>query len=244
MRQREIRMAIITALCLDDWIFETLVLKGGSALDLIYQVGERSSLDIDFSMAADLEDPDAFRMRMEGALQQHFQTLGLRAFDFEFSLRPPNPTVERWGGYRMEFKLIRIDREKALGGELFQMRRQAIPVEEHLQQRKFKIEISRNEFCPSVEHSLEVVPVRVYPPALLAAEKLRAICQQHPSYKNNRHPRPRARDFYDIHSVVTRLGVTPDWEFLRATFGAKQVPLELLLQIRSQALLQIGRAHV
>ena len=42
---------------------------------------------------------------------------------------------------------------------------------------------------------------------------------------------------YDIHSVVTRLGVTPDWEFLRATFGAKQVPLELLLQIRSQALL-------
>ena len=41
---------------------------------------------------------------------------------------------------------------------------------------------------------------------MIAVEKFRAICQQMPEYTLNRTPSPRARDFFDIHLIVSKTG--------------------------------------
>ena len=51
-----LRLQFITALAADDELYELLVLKGGNALNLIHQVGQRSSLDLDYSLEADVDD--------------------------------------------------------------------------------------------------------------------------------------------------------------------------------------------
>jgi hypothetical protein len=57
-----------------------------------------------------------------------------------------------------------------------------------------------------------------------------------PDYPHKGHPSARARDFYDIHSAVTRLGIDlaskDNLELARHMFAAKQVPLSLLPRIR------------
>ncbi|MCZ2147286.1 MAG: nucleotidyl transferase AbiEii/AbiGii toxin family protein [Bryobacterales bacterium] len=39
-------------------LLECLVLKGGNALNLVYGLTTRTSLDLDFSMSADFDDLD------------------------------------------------------------------------------------------------------------------------------------------------------------------------------------------
>ena len=41
---------------------------------------------------------------------------------------------------------------------------------------------------------------------MLLLEKLRALCQQMKEYEFSSHPTARARDFYDIHLVLTKTG--------------------------------------
>jgi hypothetical protein len=70
---------------------------------------------------------------------------------------------------------------------------------------------------------------------MIAAEKLRAICQQMPGYPFGRIKKPRARDFYDIYQIVKENGIdlstADNLSTLAAIFEAKQVPIELLAQI-------------
>jgi hypothetical protein len=99
--------------------------------------------------------------------------------------------------------------------------------------RRFRIEISKYEYCEAKEeHELEGFTIYVYPLVLIAAEKLRAMCQQMPSYPHVRNKRARARDLYDIHSIVTEAGVDlasrASQELIRSAFEAKEVPLSLL----------------
>ena len=49
-RLREIRRLAIIGMFSDDDLMETLVLKGGNALDIVYEVAQRASLDLDFSI--------------------------------------------------------------------------------------------------------------------------------------------------------------------------------------------------
>ena len=67
---------------------------------------------------------------------------------------------------------------------------------------------------------------------MIAIEKLRAICQQMPEYPLRRYSVPRARDFYDIHAIVSgarvNLGTSENLEMTRNIFAAKKVPLSLL----------------
>jgi hypothetical protein len=80
----------------------------------------------------------------------------------------------------------------------------------------------------------------VYSPAMLAIEKLRAICQQMPEYahviKRTRSGTARARDFLDIYAIIRQFAVAPkSSEFaalLKNIFHAKRVPLELLREIQ------------
>lgn len=229
-----IRTEIVAAVAGDPTLREQLVLKGGNALALVHKIGMRTSLDIDYSMADDLDDPDAFGAVLEGALRMRFDRHDLVVFDFAFTPRPRAASASRtWGGYNAEFKLI----GRAAGSEvdIQNMRRQALTVDGDPQAgRRFRIEISKFEFCgdqAEVPIDDDVV-CRVYSLDLVAAEKLRSLCQQMDEYGNRRHPTPRSRDFYDLHAVVTEGAVDfghPDLHTLvRASFEQKDVPLALL----------------
>jgi hypothetical protein len=72
---------------------------------------------------------------------------------------------------------------------------------------------------------------------MIAIEKLRAICQQMPEYEHRRNPRPRARDFYDIYSIVIERKIditeTENIELVKNIFAAKDVTLSLIGNIKN-----------
>jgi hypothetical protein len=95
------------------------------------------------------------------------------------------------------------------------------------------LQISKHEYCGSTsEIELQESTIRVYAPALIAAEKLRAICQQMQEYEHKGPKTPRARDFYDIHAVSTEASIdmTADDNvaLVRRSFEAKRVAPALL----------------
>jgi predicted nucleotidyltransferase component of viral defense system len=246
----DIRKTIIIAIASDDELMERLVLKGGNALDLIYELGERSSLDVDFSMAQDFSgqaELDEMRARMFRALRDRFDSLGYVLFDDRMEERPRGgggPGFAVWGGYNARFKLIRKERYRELGGVpgappsgkvLENMRRQA-QVSGPGFERVFLIEISKFEYTEGrVLTSVDHFDCYVYTPAMIAAEKLRAICQQLSGYPHRKHPAPRPRDFYDIHTISTQascdLAAPQHHELIENMFAAKAVPVSLIAEI-------------
>src|SRR6266704_4408477 len=201
----EIRRRLLTAVAADDLLVDLLVLKGGNALELIHKIGERASLDLDFSMEADVADARDLEQRLSDRLD----SIGLVVLDWNFARRPHTPSEAsgRWGGYRAEFKLVGRELARRLGDDLDSLRRQSIELTGS-HQRIFQIDISKYEFCRGhMTADVDSYELHVYTPAMIAAEKLRALCQQMPEYKQRRNPAPRPRDFYDIHAVVTHAGV-------------------------------------
>jgi predicted nucleotidyltransferase component of viral defense system len=102
--------------------------------------------------------------------------------------------------------------------------------------RKYTIDISHHEFCEGkVKREVDDYAVYAYSLEMIAAEKLRAICQQMPAYTVLRTKTPRARDFYDIHQIITEHGIdlttNENRSTLAAIFEAKQVHLNLLGEI-------------
>jgi len=235
----ERRHNIVSAIVSDDRFFELLVLKGGNALSLVHRIGGRASLDLDFSIEADLdEEIDAFGDRLQGALDRHFDPLGILVFDFRFEARPPEPKLDDWGGYVARFKLIPSTLAQNLAHDRDKMRSQSLEISPD-GTRTYRVEISKHEYCEGkVIRQLDDVFVFVYTPAMIALEKLRALCQQHPSYPFRRFPTPRARDFFDIYDIVVELGVDlldpSQVSFAQRCFAAKQVPFELLGDLRGQ----------
>ena len=84
----EIRKLIVVGIASDDVLMERLVLKGGNALELIHKIGERASLDLDFSMEDDFEDLDETKRRLFRALRGRFDYAGFYLFDESFVPRP------------------------------------------------------------------------------------------------------------------------------------------------------------
>lgn len=72
----------------------------------------------------------------------------------------------------------------------------------------------------------------VYTREMIAAEKLRSLCQQMDEYGKRANPTPRARDFYDLHALVTEGGVELSeermHELVQIVFDTKEVPVRLL----------------
>jgi predicted nucleotidyltransferase component of viral defense system len=239
MDLRDIRRLIITALFSDDELMEKFVLKGGNALDLVHELGARSSVDIDLSIPDDFSDPDDVKERIFRALRDRFDSAGYVVFDEKFGKKPSRPRKgqsPRWGGYMAEFKITtkeHFDKHKDDLG-LLQRSAQLIGAE---QRRVFKIDISKFEFTATkLETELDDFTIYVYTLPMLAIEKLRAICQQMPEYPLRPYSKPRARDFYDIHAVVSAdaidLTTEENIELLRNIFAAKEVPLPLLGEIK------------
>jgi hypothetical protein len=257
----DIRRTIIIAIASDEVLMERLVLKGGNALDIVYQLSERSSLDIDFSMADDLSGEDELaemKARMFHALRERFDALGYYVFAEALIERPRPRAGEKtgagitiWGGYNAQFKLISkaadIELRRELAARLLKKGENRPPTEEEIlesrsrqeqvtgmgSERVFTIEISKFEYTTGkVLREVDAFHCYVYTPAMIAAEKLRAICQQLPQYTERKTPAPRPRDFFDIHAIVEGidcdLSAGEHHELIRQMFAAKRVPLELL----------------
>jgi hypothetical protein len=237
-----IKKHAIIAIVSDVELMNMLVLKGGNALDLIYGISPRSSVDLDFSMERDFprDQLSALRDRIGALLEKEFRSLGYSVFDVILAERPEkvSPQVaDFWGGYRLEFKLIEIEK---IGQHPFteKMRRQATEVGPN-QKRTFMIDISKHEYCQrKIRYDLQGYTGYANSPEEMVCEKLRAICQQMPEYGEivpNPSPSKRARDFFDIFVMIERRGVdlsSPAMlDLTRNVFAAKRVPLSLISKI-------------
>lgn len=238
MNLESIRKNVIIAIFSDEVLVEQLVLKGGNALELVHRVLSRGSVDIDLSLARDFKNLSDIRERIFRALRQRFRELGFVVFDEQFLKVPrevSNDQMEWWGGYNVRFKLISDELHTRFRGNLDEMNRRAQEVDS-LHRRTFKIDISKYEYCEGKESAhLDGHAIVVYSVEMCALEKLRAICQQSREYQPVTHKRPRARDFYDIFAIVTRLGIDlslpENLKLCRNIFAAKRVPLNLLSRI-------------
>lgn len=237
----EIRRLTIVALFSDDKLMEQLVLKGGNAISLVYGYGLRSSLDLDFSIDQDFADFEETKERIFAALKDRFSSGGFLVFDENFEPRPFVPDKkhpEQWGGYELKFKLIENSKYAGVKDDLETMRRNALEVGP-AQKKTFTVQMSKFEYCRGkTETELDHYTIYVYTPAMIVIEKLRAICQQMPEYALRSHPVARARDFYDIHLVMTKenmnLASQNNLELLPHIFAAKKVPMPLIAKIRDQ----------
>src|SRR6267378_4207022 len=93
-------------------------------------------------------------------------------------------------------------------------------------------------FVGKSEVELDRYAIYVYTPEMLAIEKFRAICQQMPDYAKRGHPTPRARDFYDIHTILAstgmRLNSSANLQLMADIFRAKDVDVKLIDKIAEQ----------
>ena len=236
----DVRRIAITAVFSDDYLFERVVLKGGNALAIALMLSGRTSLDLDFSIENDFEDPGEADRRLREALERRFASVGLRVFDYTFGARPFKSREEApwWGGYAVTFKLLDQDRFEQVGEDKQARSREALVIGPE-QQRKFSIELSKYEYTKGkLTRELDHFDIHVYAPEMIALEKMRAICQQMPSYEPNRTPTARARDFFDIHLIINATGIdlssAANRELTSNIFAAKEVPLELMQSIAEQ----------
>jgi predicted nucleotidyltransferase component of viral defense system len=241
----QIKKLVIISLFSDDDLLESLVLKGGNALDIVYKVALRASIDLDFSIEREFseEEINIVEAKIKRVLQETFREEGYEVFDISFAERPEALSVEMedfWGGYRIEFKIIETQKYETLANDLSLLRRHATVVGPR-HKKKFMVDISKFEYCiPKQEWDIEGYTIFVYTPEMIVFEKLRAICQQMPEYSEVvRSPSQsaRARDFFDIYTVLENFPIdfqsSENIQLLRNIFEAKKVPLKLIGRIEN-----------
>ena len=242
----DIKKTVLIALASDDHLMETLVLKGGNAIDLLQLQTQgrlsRASYDFDFSMENDFdEDLGEVSTRIERTLTRTFEENGLIVFDYKFVQRPvviSEAVKDFWGGYNVEFKLTTVTNYLAARGNMDKLRREALAVLPS-GSPKIELEISKFEYiADKMETQVDGYKIFVYSAEMIVFEKVRAICQQLPSYAAivpSHSERPRARDFYDIHLIMSQRHIDPGtiWnkQLLTHIFLAKKVPLGFIKEI-------------
>jgi len=234
----------VLAVFKDPILARRLVLKGGSALRLLDHERNRLSIDADFSMQGAIKAEASYFTRIERALKRRFKPLGYGVLDFRYTPRPKRRKPELpdwWKGWLCQFKLLSLE-FLDLSPEA-QRRRALIP--EGSNSCIIDIDISEYEYCGAErKKTIRGVVIHGYTRELLAMEKLRAICQQHPDYRF-RSSKNRARDFYDIYTLCSQM----DEGFIRrcrkhlpAVFTAKDVPLSLLKSLWDEDFLSVQRS--
>ncbi|WP_161632983.1 nucleotidyl transferase AbiEii/AbiGii toxin family protein [Paenibacillus alginolyticus] len=234
----------------DDEFLSRFVLKGGNALNIVYNVNNRASMDIDVSMENDFtaEELVDIESRLLASFNRVFNGRGYHVFDFKLQAKPKNIESEYekfWGGYKVELKIIEKEKYEQLEHDTENMRRHAAVVGTG-QEKKLTVDISKYEYVApkqlaTLDDSNEEYSVYVYTPVMVVYEKLRAICQQTEEYGEivPTHRRPRARDFFDIYSIVEKwrspvnVYALDSIHIIREIFAAKRVPLSFLLSIES-----------
>ncbi len=236
----QIKRITIIALFSDDDLMESLVLKGGNALDMIYGIAQRASLDLDFSIDKEFNKSEISTIhdKILKVLKETFKARGYEAFDIHFTEVPEHihATIpDFWGGYLIKFKIIETAKYEDLKLELQTLRVNALEVGPN-HERVFKISISKFEYCvPKQAVDLDDYTIYVYTPEMIVFEKLRAICQQMPEYTPNSTKTARARDFFDIYTVMEYFEIDftslNNVSLLKNIFEAKKVPLLLIGEI-------------
>lgn len=248
------RIAII-ALASDDELVETLVLKGGNAIDLAYRPSSerasRTSFDLDYSLVnGDFdEDEEIISNRIKKTLEQTFLENEYVVIDYKFLHRPKRmreDLADFWGGYKVDFKVVERKLYDNYKGNITQVRNRAISVNP-LTSTVFKVEFSKFEYVGQKRPvDVDGYTIYVYTPEMIVFEKLRAICQQLPNYKeviSSFTPRARARDFYDIHLIMGMheidLELPDNLELIKNIFQAKKVPVGYIKNIRNNKTLHL-----
>ena len=237
----DIRRIAITALFSDDLLYDHLVLKGGTALSLVYGLTSRTSIDLDFSMSSDFDDLAEAEQRMFRAIRNRFDLEGYVAFDERLEPKPRlhgEDTKPWWGGYELCFKLIEREKYEKLKHRPDKLSIAAL-VTGLGQDRVFTVDLSKHEYVEgSVEREFDHFNIHVYTPEMIVIEKLRAVCQQMEVYEHKGRRYARARDFYDIHTVVEActidLSTSESHELARHIFDAKHVPLSFLKNLSDE----------
>lgn len=200
----EIKRCTLQAMMKDDLLMQGLVLKGGNALQLAYDITNRGSIDIDFSMENEFKDKDFERLsRVFGEyLNEEFAEIGLVAYDVKFIKKPKTGSIPEWRGYNLEFKLIEREKFEKFGDDIGAIRRNAIKINESTQEVKYTVDISSYEYVDkAIKKDIDGLILRVYTPEMILIEKVRALCQTMPKYKeivSSARQKKRARDLYDI----------------------------------------------
>ena len=238
---RFIRKLVLIAIFSDDDLMDRFVVKGGSAIDLIYKLDSRASVDIDLSMEDDFSEAEltVVKQKLDVAIRQTFEEHDYTIFDFNITEKPRNLSPDLsgfWGGYQVEFKIQTLDNKSIISTNI-EMARKTSQIIGLNNSKKFTIDISKFEYCKEKE-SVEIdgYTMYAYTPKMIVIEKLRAICQQMAEYPINqgKTKKSRPRDFYDITVIVNHYGMTfdeDDFELIQAVFGLKKVDLVLLSPI-------------
>jgi len=240
----EIKKLVIIALVSDDYLMEQLVLKGGNAIDLVYQISGRASIDLDYSIPTDFggNSLESIRTKIESNLTSTFKNEGLTVFDYKFTEKPKGigqiDEMKFWGGYVIEFKLIQNTLFSQYSTKKRILWRRATDVGPG-NKKTFKIDIGKFEYCKGkVSTELDGYTLFVYSTEMIVLEKIRAICQQMPEYRKlvNSHPEsPRARDFFDIYTITQQFPIDINNKrtqtMLKAIFKAKKVPIGYIYRI-------------
>lgn len=238
---KELKKIVLIALFSDDVLMDKFVLKGGSAIDLIYKIDSRASVDIDVSMEKDFskEELQEIEERINKSLKQTFLENGYILFDYKFLIKPKevDPLLPEnwffWGGYEVEFKIIKESQSYIIQEDITVARKTAEIVDLN-NGKKFSIDISKFEYCEPKETSdVDGYTIYVYSPKMIIIEKMRAICQKMAEYPVNKGyaRKPRNNDFYDIEILVKHFNITfnkDDISLLRAIFEIKCVEVDLL----------------
>ncbi|MEH7452296.1 nucleotidyl transferase AbiEii/AbiGii toxin family protein [Gottfriedia acidiceleris] len=249
---RDIRTLTIVALFSDDDLMDTLVLKGGNALEIGYGLNSRASIDVDVSMVREfevigLENATEIEEKLDKVLNRAFEPKELKVFDVKIKVKPKKPNEgnqDFWGGYEANFKIIEKDKYKEYEGNSLKLGAKAIATNNG--KKNVKIDFGRFEYCGStINKEIDGYDIQIYTPELILFEKMRAICQQMPTYlesidKPTEFGRPRPRDFYDIYTILES-DLIPDidlqseenLEHMKKCFAAKRVPLSLIHEIKN-----------
>ncbi len=220
----------ILAIFSNDELSHQLVLKGGGALHFLEGRDDRLSTDLDFSIRQTISDPEGIFKKIEKALTRQFKTLKYDVIDFKYQAKPKKAEKSPvwYRGWLCQFKLSLPKHQE--DSPASRSRAALIPTGSN--SSNIEIEISEHEYCDATRKKrVSGITVEGYTKEALVLEKMRAICQQHPSYPYSNHIKNRARDFVDIYHLTSNF----DEAFLetcrrhiKQIFEIKHVPIELL----------------
>lgn len=231
----KIKRLTLRALVSDEVLMKGLVLKGGNALSIAYNIKDRGSVDIDFSIENDFSEEEITRIenQLDNLLNSEFVKEDMLVFDIKFKEKPKQQKVKEWKGYEILFKII--PRELFVEGSDQKNRMNAISIKSD-HSKSFSVDISSYEYVASSKMAdVEGTILRVYTPEMIVIEKLRALCQSLPEYQKivpTAKLKGRARDFYDIWNVCQHFSLDfkaeKNKQLMEDIFASKLVPVSFL----------------
>lgn len=238
----QIRTLVLQAIFSNDRLANLLTLKGGNALKIQGHTN-RESQDLDFSIREHERLAEKDSLIIENSLKSTFSEVGFDVIAYKFKNKPRKRKItlpDFWGGYKITFCLIAYETKETLSDkQLKNINAYATPLEN--EKKTIEIDLSFDEYTDDKEEfDLDGLTIYVYSPLMIIYEKIRAICQQLPDYKLVSNKTARARDLYDIYTLLTNKNLTnlledvlnpQNFYILEKIFKVKDVDLNSMTKI-------------